>query len=45
LSLDGMLGASPGTQGQYCNACFTERYPIPLTRAEEMQLGLFEPAH
>jgi len=44
LSLDGMLGASPGVPGQYCNACFTERYPIPLTRAEEMQLGLFEPA-
>jgi amidophosphoribosyltransferase len=44
LSLDGMLNASPGTPGQYCNACFTERYPIPLTRAEEWQLGLFEPS-
>jgi len=44
LSLDGMLNAAPGTPGQYCNACFTERYPIPLTRAEEWQLGLFEPS-
>src|SRR3989441_3261671 len=44
LSLDGMLNASPGTPGQYCNACFTERYLIPLTRAEELQLGLFEPS-
>jgi amidophosphoribosyltransferase len=44
LSLDGMLKASPGHPTQYCNACFTERYPIPFTRAEEMQLGLFEPA-
>ena len=45
LSLDGMLKASPGTPEQYCNACFTERYPIPFTRAEEQQLGLFESAH
>jgi amidophosphoribosyltransferase len=39
-----MLNAAPGTAGQYCNACFTERYPIPLTRAEEWQLGLFDPS-
>jgi amidophosphoribosyltransferase len=44
LSLDGMLNAAPGKPGQYCNACFTEHYPIPLTRAEEWQLGLFEPS-
>ncbi|MBH0191449.1 MAG: hypothetical protein HP492_06740 [Nitrospira sp.] len=44
LSLDGMLKAAPGTPHQYCSACFTERYPIPFTRAEELQLGLFEPA-
>ena len=44
LSLDGMLNASPGRPDQYCNACFTERYPIPLTRAEEWQLGLFDPS-
>jgi amidophosphoribosyltransferase len=42
LSLDGMLKAAPGRPDQYCNACFTERYPIPFTRAEELQLGLFE---
>ncbi|ALA57742.1 amidophosphoribosyltransferase [Nitrospira moscoviensis] len=45
LSLDGMLKAAPGTPDQYCNACFTEKYPIPFTRAEELQLGLFESAH
>lgn len=42
LSLEGMLNAAPGTPDQYCNACFTERYPIPFTKAEELQLGLFE---
>lgn len=44
LSLDGMLQSSPGAPAQYCNACFTEKYPIAFTRAEEMQLGLFEPS-
>ena len=44
LSLEGMLKVSPGSPDQYCNACFTERYPIPFTKAEEMQLGLFESA-
>lgn len=43
LSLDGMLQSAPGVPAQYCNACFTEQYPIAFTRAEEMQLGLFEP--
>jgi amidophosphoribosyltransferase len=42
LSLDGMLKSAPGTPKQYCNACFTEKYPISFTRAEEFQLGLFE---
>ena len=42
LSLDGMLKAAPGTPTQYCNACFTEKYPLSFTRAEELQLGLFE---
>jgi amidophosphoribosyltransferase len=41
LSLEGMLNASPGKSEQYCNACFTEQYPIPFTKAEELQLGLF----
>ena len=43
LSIDGMLNSAPLTPDQYCTACFTERYPIPFTRAEELQLGLFEP--
>lgn len=43
LSLDGMVKAAPGIPGQYCDACFTEQYPISFTRAEELQLGLFEP--
>ena len=42
LSLEGMLAASPGDGGRYCNACFTENYPIPFTKAEEIQLGLFD---
>jgi amidophosphoribosyltransferase len=41
LSLEGMLKAAPGSPDRYCNACFTERYPIPFTKAEELQLGLF----
>jgi len=44
LSLDGMLKAAPGAPDHYCTACFTEDYPIPFTKAEEMQLGLFEPS-
>ncbi|MCP9439094.1 MAG: amidophosphoribosyltransferase [Nitrospira sp.] len=44
LSIEGMLKAAPGSPHQYCTACFTERYPIPFTRAEEIQLGLFEGA-
>jgi amidophosphoribosyltransferase len=45
LSLEGMLKAAPGKPDHYCSACFTEHYPIAFTRAEELQLGLFEPAH
>jgi len=41
LSLEGMLRASPGNPERYCTACFTEKYPIPFTKAEELQLGLF----
>ena len=41
LSLEGMLNAAPGRPDHYCNACFTEEYPIPFTKAEELQLGLF----
>jgi amidophosphoribosyltransferase len=45
LSLDGMLKSASGQPDQYCTACFTERYPISFTRAEELQLGLFEASH
>jgi len=44
LSLEGMLKSAPGSPTQYCNACFTEKYPISFTRAEELQLGLFDPS-
>lgn len=43
LSLEGMLATAPEASEHYCNACFTDNYPISLTKAEEMQLGLFEP--
>jgi amidophosphoribosyltransferase len=42
LSLDGMLKSAPASPDHYCTACFTERYPISFTRAEELQLGLFD---
>ena len=42
LTIDGMLNAVPGASDSYCNACFNEKYPIPFTKAEERQLGLFE---
>ena len=44
LSLPGMLAVAPGRTDHYCNACFTDNYPITLTRAEQLQLGLFESA-
>ena len=43
LSLEGMLATAPDASQHYCNACFTDNYPISLTKAEQMQLGLFEP--
>lgn len=42
LSLDGMLNVVPGGNDHYCHACFTNHYPIPFTKAEERQLGLFD---
>ncbi len=42
LSLEGMLNAMPGRDDHYCHACFSEQYPIALTKAEEIQLGLFD---
>ncbi|MEC4671626.1 MAG: amidophosphoribosyltransferase [Nitrospirota bacterium] len=43
LSLEGMLNAAPGKADSYCHACFTDQYPISFTKAEQLQLGLFEP--
>ena len=42
LSLEGMLQVAPGQASHYCDACFTDQYPISFTRAEQLQLGLFE---
>ena len=42
LSLEGMLNAVPGRNDHYCHACFSEQYPIAMTKAEEIQLGLFD---
>jgi len=44
LSLEGMLAMAPNRSDSYCHACFTEQYPISLTRAEQLQLGLFDAA-
>lgn len=41
LSMEGMLRAAPHKEDQYCTACFDEKYPIPFTREEIVQLGLF----
>ncbi len=30
LSLEGMLGVAPNAAHQYCTACFTQDYPIPI---------------
>ncbi len=43
LSLEGMLSVAPGPGNHYCNACFTDEYPIKFTHSEQLQLGLFEP--
>ena len=42
VSLEGMLNAAPGRPDHYCNACFTEHYPVTFTKAEQLQLGLFD---
>lgn len=40
ISLEGMLNAAPGNPEHFCHACFTDRYPIDFTKAEQLQLGL-----
>jgi len=42
LSLPGLMRALSGTEDQYCTACWTDRHPVPLPRAEAEQLKLFE---
>ena len=42
LSMEGMLKATPHKDEEYCTACFSKNYPIPFTREEIIQLGLFE---
>jgi amidophosphoribosyltransferase len=42
LGLPGMLRAIGGTEDGYCTACWTDRHPVPLPRAEAEQLKLFE---
>jgi amidophosphoribosyltransferase len=42
LSMEGMLKAAPHKDASYCTACFSGNYPIPFTREEIVQLGLFE---
>jgi amidophosphoribosyltransferase len=50
LSLEGMLGCLQGQRGQYCDACFSGDYPIPIEGElakdvfERSQLRLFEGA-
>jgi amidophosphoribosyltransferase len=42
LSMEGMLKAAPHKDEQYCTACFSGEYPIPFSKEEIVQLGLFE---
>ena len=45
LSLDGVLSVVADERHQtFCSACFSDRYPIPLSPEESMQLKLFEEA-
>jgi amidophosphoribosyltransferase len=43
LSHDGMLAAVGDAAGQrHCTACFSGRYPVAVSQAEDWQLKLFE---
>jgi len=42
LSLEGMLRAIGTEEASSCTACWTDRYPVALPRAEAAQLRLFE---
>jgi len=41
LSVEGMLQVFKSGAEGFCTACFTEKYPIPFTPEEIIQLGLF----
>ena len=42
LSIEGMHDVMERPAGEYCDACFTGDYPVPVQQAEdEHQLGLF----
>ena len=43
LSHEGLLAAVGDPQGQrHCTACFSGRYPVAVSQAEDWQLKLFE---
>jgi amidophosphoribosyltransferase len=42
LSLEGLMRAIGAGEDQYCTACWTDRHPVPVPRAGEGQLRLFE---
>jgi amidophosphoribosyltransferase len=41
VSVEGLLKVFENGAEGFCTACFTENYPIPFTREEIIQLGLF----
>ena len=45
LSMEGMQKAAPHKDEEYCTACFSKDYPIPFSKQEISQLGLFEEGH
>jgi amidophosphoribosyltransferase len=45
LSQEGLLKAVDDASGQrHCTACFSGRYPVAVSQADESQLRLFEKA-
>ncbi len=44
LSVEGLRGVSQGLKHGHCDACFTDDYPVPIGKGEEVpQLSLFRP--
>ena len=45
LSHEGLLKAVEDAAGsRHCTACFSNRYPVAVTQADDSQLKLFEKA-